>query len=264
MVVFAAFGTLTPLRGVSLALAVVLVPLIAFNNGSQFWRALELIEKYRPPTAKIGDIVDLNLGKGLLKPHDPVRLAIVGEGGRTVGWVGPSGSFSPSASGFGVAIWALNGDEIVLNSDTFLAESTSQNVTRAYRSYTPVVETNTYYYRTTLTIGTNWNMHIRQTDTLITRLAVAIRSDGPESGRIHSLNWERGRLVINDRWLLTVTPKPIAVHVGEEERPGRLVKRSEQWRSEHGRGYAILEMSGESHDWNLEIAELKGKTRDGD
>ena len=42
---------------------------------------------------------------------------------------------------------------------------------------------------------------------------------------------DRGRLVVNKRWTVEITPRPSSVQVGEEEAPWRFVRRADRWRT---------------------------------
>jgi hypothetical protein len=257
LVLLAAFAVTTPYRKFALALAIGLLPLLVVNNSLQFRRALDLLEAHRPPAPKIGEVINLSEGPGLMERGHPA-LALLDANGRIAGLVGPGGSFSPAENSFGVAIWALNENDIVLNSDAFVAHNTWQRSVREYWRQRSVIETFNYYYTASLTFQEpkRWTMRIMQPNNFRTRLAVAVRTADAARAPVKIVAWDGKRLLINDRWQLAVTPSPSEVHVGEEQYPGTLVRQSNPWTSQQGLGYAILEMSPDSAGWTIMVTEL--------
>jgi hypothetical protein len=68
------------------------------------------------------------------------------------------------------------------------------------------------------------------------------------------LDWNGERLLINNRWFVTLTPAPTAVHLGEEGPKGWMTERSTitNWQGENGWGYTRFEL-GDRRDWKVVI-----------
>lgn len=257
LIVVAALGALTKYRRVTFALGVLLLPLAVFNNASQFSRAMDVVQDARPRAPTLADTVELSPKDGVLGATDVMRFSLAGGAAEEASYLGPGGSISPFERSFGIAMWVLNGRDLVLTSDTFMALQQTSRPQYGRAAY--VVESDNYYAKMSLTLRADATrtVQIRQTDNMITRLALAVRSGGPSGGPISAIEWNGERLLVNNRWQMILRPKPIAVRVGEEEAPGRLIAQSHEWRSEHGRGYAILELAEDVRSWTVEITDLR-------
>ena len=75
---------------------------------------------------------------------------------------------------------------------------------------------------------------------------VVLRSVGPAGGAISSLDWDGQRLLVNGRYIVTISPPPAAVHLGAEGQKGWMTARSglARWYGESGWGYARLALIG--------------------
>jgi hypothetical protein len=256
LIVLAAFGTLTRHRRVSLGLATVLLILAATNNALQFHKALEFFHLYRPSTQKIKTgAAALNLDEVANRQKAP-PLLITDEGNSVKGYMQADGSFSPGEGTFGVSIWPVSRDNVLVTS---WFPGRSHEISWSSCAGFPVVKTSRYYYETTVRVGQtgNWNIFISQMNNFATRLLLVVQSSGPSGSNIYALDWNSHRLLINNRWKLEAIPAPIAVQVGEEESPGRFVKRKDQWQSRNGVGSALVELSPQSNNWQLVISDLQ-------
>jgi hypothetical protein len=258
LVVLAAFGALTPQRHLSLVLAVGMLVLIGINNAIQFSKAIEFFHTFYPPIHRFQSEMELPVADRKPDFQKTVAVSVGNNGGQMKGYLGPGGSFSPGENSFGLSIWAVNRDDIITTTDTFWPPGSSQGVSWKNCGTLPVVETKVHYFNTKVeaTDAQTWKLSIEQGGNFITSLVLAIRSAGPSGGRIYALNWDGHRLIVNDRWILEMRFKTAGVQIGEEQSPGRFVKRENQWKSEESFGYALFELPRSADRWEAEITEF--------
>jgi hypothetical protein len=249
LVVVAALSTLKRARPLALVLAGMLVLTTGINNIGQFNKATAFLESQAPARYQL-------LGQMQQRPADPwprgtghVVLATPGSREVDKAYHEPGGSFSPSVGSFGVSLWVTDRQgNLETTSDTIPLDKINQQLIGADSQSVPAILTETSYYRAIWSSGGSGrsllNLKPTQANTT-TKSVVAIRSAGPAGGPIRSLDWNGKRLLINDRWSVTLNPAPVAVYLGEEGRQGWMKERSTvtQWKSEKGWGYARFELA---------------------
>jgi hypothetical protein len=262
LVVVAAFGALTRFRHMVVALAALLIIVGGLNNALLLRDALAFVRTARPVAVPLGTTTDTSVLTGdAASPEASIVLS--NSKGETIGSVGPAGSFVVGEHGVLVSLWVVNGDEIIVTSDTHWSPITSQAVTWPPRG-APSVDTANWYYRTKVRGPEpgKWIADISQTENLISRLVLTIRRSPRSGSPIRALAWDRDRLVVNDRWTIVVTPPPSAVQVGEEEAPGRFAARTNRWESDAGAGYALFELDRRARSWRVTITDSDVQSSD--
>jgi len=283
LVALASLSTFTRARYLGLFLAAIVTVFGGINNSLQFEKAAEFVrgevsEAYRLRTAMLerpadpwprGSVGVLRKKTGRINDGGPSDWVPRSVGHVILGWPGskeeekayhePGGSFSPGVGSFGVSIWITDAaGNITATSDniplTLLREQLVWNNPKGL----PGIVTDSPYYRAQWSAvgpGT-WRLTIKTQPRADSKPVIVVRSVGPAGGPIRSLVWAEQRLLINDRWTVTVEPKPAVIHLGEEGKKGWLSERLEMkhWNSENGWGYAKIEL-GEKLDYNLLITD---------
>jgi hypothetical protein len=252
LVIIAALGTLTALRPVVLILAGALVVSAGINNASQFNRATEFVALH------IGT-EHQNVREAMeRRPDDPwprsaghVVLAIPGSSDREKAYHEPGGSFSPGVDSFGISIWIMGKEGTLLaTSDTISPSLMDQSFVWNGKDDLPSILTKSHYYQALWSSGgpKSWRLKFKSYSREGVRPMLMIRSVGPAGGPVTSLDWNGERLLINNRWIVTIAPRPSAVHLGEEGPEGWITSNSPvtRWSGENGWGYARLELTGGS------------------
>ena len=252
LVIIAALGTLTALRPVVLILAGALVVSAGINNASQFNRATEFVALHHVTEHR-------NVREAMeRRPDDPwprsaghVVLAIPGSSDREKAYHEPGGSFSPGVDSFGISIWITGKQGTLLaTSDTISPILMDQSFVWSEKDDLPSILTKSHYYQALWSSGgpQRWRLKLKSYSREGVRPMPMIRSVGPAGGPVTSLNWNGERLLINNRWIVTIAPRPSAVHVGEEGPEGWITSNSTvtRWSGENGWGYARLELTGGS------------------
>jgi hypothetical protein len=162
---------------------------------------------------------------------------------------------------FGVSLWVIAADgAIKTTSDLMPLAGLRQGLDWENKGYlsTPSIVTDTPYYRAqwTLTAPDQWRLSFDQPEFVQTKLAVVIRSVGPAGGPIRALDWDGQRLLINDRWQVTLASAPAAVFLGDERQPAWKTggKTVSHWEDKEGWGYARFDLQA-GKDWALMIAD---------
>jgi hypothetical protein len=173
----------------------------------------------------------------LARPADPwprgvghVLLAFPGTREDEKGYHEPGGSFSPAAGSFGVAIWAMadSGARIVATSDSvplsdveqhLVASSGGTDVDGDGRRPPAIVDTTPAFqarWQTSAPGMFGLEVEPKKNGGADGGTVLAIRSVGPAGGPIRILAYQSGRLRINDRWTVVLSPRPTSVKLGEE------------------------------------------------
>ena len=249
LVIIAAMGTLTALRPVVLILAGALVVSAGINNASQFNRATEFVARHHVTEHQ-------NVREAMeRRPDDPwprsaghVVLAIPGSGDREKAYHEPGGSFSPGVDSFGISIWMMGKQGTLLaTSDTLSPIVMDQGFVWSGKDHLPSILTKSNYYQALWSSSGphKWRLKLRSYSREGVWPMIIIRSVGPAGGRVTSVDWNGERLLINNRWVVTVAPGPSAVHLGEEGPKGWITSNSAvtRWSGENGWGYARLELT---------------------
>lgn len=261
LIVLTALCTLTPMRRVVLVLTGVLIVFGGVNNWLQFVEACDLASQF---TAEREIVQDAMQG-------DPTRLWPRGRGHVVLGEPGsaemdksyhePGGSFSPRVGSFGVSLWLTD------NQGTPLVTSETlplHDIQQAFKPSSgtagiPKIATATSHYETIWSLERPGHWELNLTNLSSATPVIVFRSVGPAGGPIKSLDWNGERLLINERWAITIQPRPTAVYLGDENSEGWMTERPSirHWSNNSGWGYARLELGqsvvGSKATWNLEI-----------
>jgi hypothetical protein len=257
LVVLAALTSRTRLRTVAQLLASALVITGGANNVLQLQRAVAYVHTLHSARSDVREQM-------ALRPNDPwprgvghVILAIPGSLEVDKAYEEPGGSFSPSVGSFGVSLWVANpAGQLIDTSDHIPLDNIQQRFLWAGGQVIPSLATTTAYYQSLWSLAGSgrWTLHLTQPANPGVRLEIAVRSVGPAGGPITSLKWSGQRLFINNRWILTVQPAPVAVDIGQEGPPGWTGTYTglTDWQGAGGWGYARFELD-QSHAWDLTI-----------
>jgi hypothetical protein len=177
------------------------------------------------------------------RPGDPwprcvghVLLAFPGTREDEKGYHEPGGSFSPGAGSFGVAIWAMadSGGRLVATSDSLPLAEVQQHLAASSggagdndgagdidgdgRHPPAIVDTTPVFEARwqTSAPGMFGLEVVPRNQPAGNSTVLAIRSVGPAGGPIRTLDYKDGRLRINDRWTVVLSPLPTGVKLGEE------------------------------------------------
>ncbi|MBD3243667.1 MAG: hypothetical protein GF331_23960, partial [Chitinivibrionales bacterium] len=236
LVVLAALGTLTAARPWALLLAGMLTVCAAVNNGRELNRAREFYVRFGAPRNHGGREALTQMQQ---RPADPwprgrghIVLGHPGSPDTSKAYHEPGGDFSPAVGSFGVSFWVVDTHGAIrTTSSTLPVELVDQQFVYDEARTVPSVLTSTPCYEALWSMRKTggWQLELKPTIGLRARedrLSVVVRSVGPAGGPVHSLSWDKHRLIINDRWRLTFEGKVIGVHLGEEGAPGWLTERS--------------------------------------
>ena len=173
----------------------------------------------------------------------------------------PGGSFSPAVGSFGISIWFTDRQGTVLTtSDTIPLNLIDQQLIWNGKKDIPAILTESGYYKALWSSAGpgRWVLNLKPYTRDGIKPMVVVRSVGPAGGPIRSLDWNGQRLLINDRWTVTLTPPPLAAHVGEEGSNGWMTASSSQgqWKGNNGWGYARLELSN-GRNWELVVEDTR-------
>lgn len=202
-----------------------------------------------------------------IRPDDPwprgeghVILSIPGS--REAGYHEPGGSFSPGVGSFGVSIWVLEQGKLSSGLPGWILKTTSDaiplNQVRQQFVWTegepsPAIATRTPYYEAAWSHPKPgvWTLKLRRTAPVA--LMLAVRGAGPAAGPVNSLLWRDGRLEVNSRWKLNLTPAPKDIYMGDERMSRWITEGSEfPARVRAGWAYARVDLSNGS-EWELRI-----------
>jgi hypothetical protein len=249
LVLLASLSTLTSARVLGLLLAGALIILLAINNLLQLEQASKFV---RRETTQEAYLVRAAMKS---RPNDPwprssghVALAAPGSRETQKAYHEPGGSFSPSVGSFGVSIWITDEQgKLKTSSDNIPPSMFRQRLTWNDTGAIPAILTDSTYYRALWTSPSpgGWLLSLNTSQDAATRSMIVIRSVGPAGGPIRSLRWNGEQLVINSRWKVKVSPKPLRIHLGDEGPKGWMMAHSDltQWDSRNGWGYARFELA---------------------
>jgi hypothetical protein len=264
LILLAAFAATTRLRPIAVVLTVVLIGSAGANNVMRWSDANAF---FQGETVKgRGDV----LREMITRPNDPwprgvghVVLARPGSAENEKSYHEPGGSFSPVPGSFGVGVWARDEEGQWLTSDSIPLEAIDQSLDLdrdSSRGSLAAIATDTAYYRARWELAdpTGWRLALENPKPGETELSVVIRSVGPAGGPIHALEWDGTRLRVNERWQITVEPRPSGVTLGDEREPGwkSAQHSSRQWRGNDGWGFARIALGGERR-WTIRITDTR-------
>lgn len=263
LLLLASFSVHTRLRGIALLLGVIFIATAAPNNWAQFGQAATFFEQdVVKPRAEV-------MAAMTKRPADPwprgvghVVLAPSGSQLEQKGYHEPGGSFSPSPGSFGLSVWVTDriGKVITTSDQVPISELRQSFDWFAKRTNDiPAIHTATPYYRARWSRDeSGWMLDLAHANAHEGSLVVAVRGVGPAGGPIYSLDWDGRQLLINGRWLLTVTPMPVDVSIGEEGISEWMSLRSNnrKWKGETGWGYARIEL-GAGEKWQIRLRDTQ-------
>jgi hypothetical protein len=257
LVILAALGTQTPARPLVLLLAGGLVVVAAANNYSQFTKAASFYRSNESPR-------HLVKSQMRVRPHDPwprgvghVILSRPGDREEEKSYHEPGGSFSPAVNTFGVSVWTLGMDGAVTSgSEMVPPQEVRQRFVWTKPEGIPSIATDTPFCRMIWSVdgGGRWTLRLKQIEGNTSQLMVVIRSVGPAGGPIRHLRWDSTKLLINNRWSVTVTPAPSNIYLGEEGGKNWISDKAlvSEWTGESGWGNARIELS-KANEWIVTI-----------
>ncbi len=226
LITMTAVATLTPLRPAVLATASLLVVTNVFNNGAQWRRADGFMRAFQP--FQHDEVVARKA-----RPEGPwpdarqtQRMALPGTRSFETGAWFPGGSFSPGLSQFSVALWGLDdAGRRTFSSDVPRPEVTTQ-VTRGADETATAIDVQAPEYRAQWKPAgrRRWRLDLQLPRA--ERIALMVRSVGPQTGPVRRLEWDGGRLHINERWIIRADSGVAAVALLDEDAPDWAVARS--------------------------------------
>jgi hypothetical protein len=132
----------------------------------------------------------------------------------------PGGSFSPEFRSFGVSLWVTDQQGVIeKTSDSIGLTDIKQRFVWHQGQLTPSIQTDTEEYQTEWSVGSpqgTSRLLLMTRPAKDHKILVVVRSVGPAGSRIESLTWRDGKLRVNGRYSLRVTPPPAVVYVGPE------------------------------------------------
>jgi hypothetical protein len=236
----------TRTRTIALGLTVALIAICVINNSAQWKLANSMFAKFPTLHHSIS-------AEKASRPDDPWprtgrRLHISGAGTRPLeqGVHLLGGSFSPGNDQFTVEFWVLAPDgSLIATSDDIDVSLVAEAVEKSRGAGLTAVTTETPYYRS------KWSEQGPRRFRLdlslgagSRRFVIAIRSVGPESGPIRTLEWDGRNLIVNNRWLVGVEGASVHGCVGVERKGDwKTATCDEHWATTpNGWGVALLEI----------------------
>ncbi|BAU66910.1 hypothetical protein STA3757_43160 [Stanieria sp. NIES-3757] len=250
------FSLFTPLRPLSLVLAIILIFSAGITNKTQFNAIASSLWNYGTPHQQVEAQMKLRPADLWPRSTGHVILASPGSLLENKAFHEPGGSFSPQPGSFGVSVWVVDSrGNLKATSDNIPLSEIQQQLIDLSAEKTPGILTKTAYYETSWSspkVG-SWKLNLRPI-TNENKLIVVIRSVGPAGGAIPSLDWDGQRLLISDRWKVTGLSKTAKVYLGSENTKDWQRERANRshWNDPYGWSYARLELDRQD-SWNLVI-----------
>ncbi len=223
MIGIAALGTGTSLRKPVLALALLMLPILGFNNISLFARSASFMTDHPELHHDLGKALDE-------RPDDPwprresVQLAWPASRGFFLGWHALGGSFSPGFDTFTISIWVLDEDGRIVATGDDLARSDIREEQHVPDPDEPAlsIQTETPYYTATWTAlaPRRFRLELEPREGEH-HLALAVRGVGAQPGPLRRLERTEEGILANGRFALEAQPRA-KIHVGIEGEPGWL------------------------------------------
>ncbi|RFZ90593.1 hypothetical protein D0C36_16625 [Mucilaginibacter conchicola] len=201
------------------------------------------------------------------RPQDPwprgdghILIAEPGSPLAQKGYEEPGGSFSPGPGSFGVSIWVYDKNKkLIATSDDIAMDKIKQAYVYKNNNSIPSVETVTPYYTCSWTYleAGRWEFSFKNNGQQDYQYSVVTRSVGPAGGPLTTATWEGDRLLINHRYIITLTGDPKSVTVGNEA-AGELQKDiPEQTTMYNGDGWAFARLNMGNTPFGLKINDTK-------
>lgn len=265
IVVFASFSALTRLRIVALSIAIGLIALICLNNFVQFGKAADLVSRQVTERFQVKSEMRSRPNDYWPRGIGHVLLAIPGSSEAAKSYHEPGGSFSPTAGSFGVSIWITNGErQVMATSDSLPLSQIKQHLNMSDENRLPGILTETRHYRALWKISSHqeWTLELTRLGALYNgELSVVVRSVGPAGAPLKTMRWSGEKLIVNDRWSVSIDPTPARVEIGSE-RTQNWTSRSQpavECHDKQGWCYARLALD-RSQRWQLKVFDPLAKS----
>ena len=237
LVLLVALTTLTPLRRWVLALATMLMVAGGINNVGQWRRAASFFHDY-PSLRFNADEARTTRPSGPW-PTATRAFALSPKATRKFNraFFFPGGSLSPALGDFGISVWTLDGRGMpVETSGDQPRADTRSNVTWQRDSIASRVEVATPKYRMDWSPAGHrrWRLVVTVADSA--RVALVVRSVGPQSRAVRHLAWDGRRLLVNGRWSVETDSSVAGAHLVDERTP--------QWLTDGGSKSSLAVESG--------------------
>lgn len=264
LIAVAALGALSPGRSVVLVLAGLLALCAGINNWQQFRQAAEAATHFTPQRDEMTSMMLKDPDRPWPRSVGHIPLAVPGASEADHAYHEPGGDFSPQAPSFGISLWLCDTDgHPVMTSQTLPLSDIRQTFQPSTHPHVPAIVTQTPHYDATWTRldATHWELRFKNRTSHIP--AILIRSVGPAGGPITNLNWDGDRVVVNDRWAVSITPSPATVSLGDENTTGWMTAHTAEtsWMGKSGWGYARLVLRADavkaSDEYRLVLSDLR-------
>ena len=202
-----------------------------------------------------------------VRPHDPwprgqghVVLTLPGTLEIQKGYHEPGGSFSPEFRSFGVSFWVADPHGAILKtSDDIDLADIEQRFLWRVGQLVPSIRTDTAEYQSEWSVGApqgTSRLVLKTRPAGDHRILLVVRGVGPAGARLDSLTWGNGKLRVNGRYSLRITPAASAVYVGPEGPEGWTTARgpSTECHGHDGWCYARFELGGKG-EYTVDIAD---------
>ena len=131
----------------------------------------------------------------------------------------PGGNFSPSPGSFGISVWIKDtNNNLIAASERTDINKIQQNWQWRNPKTIPGIYCDSMLYKAiwhSIRPDT-WQMELLFPTNTNNVLEVAIRSVGPAGGPVYQLEWNGKQLAVNNRYLVSISPSPKSVVLGEE------------------------------------------------
>ncbi len=188
------------------------------------------------------------------RPNDPwprgrghVVLALPGSREEDKAYYEPGGGFSPAFATFGVSLWITDAQgNIQATSDSIPLDEVRQTLVWTDPKTIPGIQTETPLYRLLWSSAGAGRWRLQLQSRTRDHVALVVRSVGPAGGALESLAWDGQRLLIDQRWTLTPSPRVSQVQLGPERvwRPPQGQNSGQGWSSDNGWGFARFALPG--------------------
>lgn len=257
-----ALGLLTKIRKYVMILVLLLIPCLAFNNFSQFVKAIDFLRNYGTERQQTTAHMSHRVNDPWPRGEGHVILAYPGTNELDKAYYEPGGSFSPSVGSFGVSIWVMDKNgEILKTSDSIPIKDIHQQFIDTNQRI-PGIKVETDYYEAVWSgaeLG-KWRLTLKRKKEDI-RLQLVVRSVGPAGGPIKFLEAKKNFLLINNHWNVIVSPFEGQIILGDETHKDwiKQVSSTSTWKGVQGWGYAKFLLPS-ADNWTLIIEDPLVKT----
>lgn len=202
------------------------------------------------------------------RPADPwprseghVVLAIPGSLEQEKAYLEPGGGFSPAFGTFGISLWVTDKS----NGRFYSADDMEyQKFTQFFTSgENTAIITKSSEFETTHKINDSYDYSISVKNMSGGKkdLSLMIRSVGPTGGPINKLVLKGNNLIINESWIVSITPAPEYVSMGDETLDGwtNLITPSRSIELANGWGFARIGLGAKDYTFRVFKTEIPYK-----